>query len=210
MCGTELYEQGSPNARCATKVKRDVIAEAIKEYAKPEIYEFARQASIQEFECYMQFPDGTVLKNPRVEETVQFAKKMGYKRIGVAYCVGLRNEAITFTTILENRGFSVSSACCKLGGTQKEVIGIKEEEKIAGAGNWETMCNPIAQAYVLNDEKTDLNVLVGLCVGHDSLFLKYSEAPSTVLLTKDRVLGHNAAAGLYLSTSYYGKVMRKE
>jgi uncharacterized metal-binding protein len=65
------------------------------------------------------------------------------------------------------------------------------------------MCNPIFQAYVVNDAGTDFNVLLGLCVGHDSLFFKYTEAPTTVLAVKDRVTGHNPLAAVYLSESYY-------
>ena len=56
------------------------------------------------------------------------------------------------------------------------------------------MCSPISQAMVLNDEGVDFNILMGLCVGHDSLFFRYSEALTTVLVVKDRVLGHNPAA----------------
>jgi uncharacterized metal-binding protein len=65
------------------------------------------------------------------------------------------------------------------------------------------MCNPILQAQVLNSEQTELNILLGLCVGHDSLFLKYAEAPCTVLAVKDRVTGHNPLAALYTLDSYY-------
>jgi len=72
------------------------------------------------------------------------------------------------------------------------------------------MCNPIAQAKILNNEGTEFNIMVGLCVGHDSLFFKYADAPTTVLIAKDRVFGHNPAAALYLSDSYYRKLMRKE
>jgi uncharacterized metal-binding protein len=71
------------------------------------------------------------------------------------------------------------------------------------------MCSPIAQAMILDEEKTDFNILVGLCVGHDSLFLKYAKAFSTVLVVKDRVLGHNPAAALYTAESYYSKLNRK-
>jgi uncharacterized metal-binding protein len=67
------------------------------------------------------------------------------------------------------------------------------------------MCNPILQARLLNRAKTDLNVVIGLCVGHDSLFYRYSEAYVTTLVTKDRVTGHNPAAALYTSHSYYKK-----
>jgi len=182
----------------------------VAEYDKPEVREFARQASVQEFEGYMNLPEGSTPRNPRIEEVVQFAKKMGYKKLGVAFCLGLRGEAATLTTILENRGFEVVSVCCKAGGIPKETIGIREEQKISGPGTWETMCSPITQAAILNDEGVEFNVLVGLCVGHDSLFFKYADAPTTVLIAKDRVFGHNPAAGLYLSNFYYRKLRRKE
>ena len=68
------------------------------------------------------------------------------------------------------------------------------------------MCNPIGQAKLLNSAQTQLNILLGLCVGHDSLFIKYSEAPVTVLAVKDRVTGHNPLAPLYLHQSYYKKL----
>ena len=67
------------------------------------------------------------------------------------------------------------------------------------------MCNPILQARLLNEAHTDLNVVIGLCVGHDSLFYKYSEAYATTLVTKDRVTGNNPAAALYTAESYYKK-----
>ena len=70
--------------------------------------------------------------------------------------------------------------------------------------------HPITQAKILNDERTQLNIAVGLCVGHDALFFKYADAPTTVLIAKDRVFGHNPAAALYLSESYYQKLMREE
>jgi len=75
---------------------------------------------------------------------------------------------------------------------------------------WETMCSPITQAAILNDAGVDFNILVGLCVGHDSLFFKYAEAPVTVLVAKDRVFGHNPVAALYQSRAYYRRLMRKE
>jgi len=69
------------------------------------------------------------------------------------------------------------------------------------------MCNPITQAEFLNKEKTDLNIVIGLCVGHDSLFMKYSEAPVTVLAVKDRVLAHNPLGAVYLADSHYKKIL---
>ena len=208
VCHTEHFLEGPPN--CPTKTKAATISQAMTEYDKPEVREFARQSSIQEFECYMNLPEGRTPRNPRVEEVAQFAKKMGYRKLGIAFCIGLRNEAKILTTILENRGFDVVSVSCKAGGLPKETIGIKEEEKIAGPGTFESMCSPITQAEILNEAGVEFNIAVGLCVGHDSLFFKYAHAPVTVLIAKDRVFGHNPAAALYLSESYYRKLLRKE
>lgn len=146
---------------------------------------------------------------PRVLETVQFARKMGYKKIGLAFCGGLRNEARIVNQIMEINGFEVVSVCCKVGGIPKEKIGIRDDQKIAGPGAYEVMCNPITQAAILNREKTEFNVMVGLCVGHDALFLKHIKALTTVLIAKDRVLGHNPAAALYVSDTYYRKLLIK-
>ena len=208
VCTTENFDSGPAN--CPVKTKHAVIEAALAEYAKPQIKAFARQASIQEFECYMQLPEGMTPRNPRVEEIAQFANKMSYKKLGIAFCGGLAKEAAILNTILENRGFEVVSVRCSVGGVPKETIGIAQDQKIGGPGVWETMCNPITQAKILNDEKTEFNIAVGLCVGHDALFFRYAEAPCTVLIAKDRVFGHNPAAGLYLSDSYYQKLMRKQ
>ena len=208
VCYSEAFLKGPPN--CPTKTKKGIIQKALTEYDDPQTREFARQASIQEFECYMHLPEGLTPRNPRVEEVAQFAKKMGYKKLGIAFCIGLQDEAKMLTRILENRGFEVVSACCKAGAIPKERIGITEEQKIGGPGTFETMCSPITQAEILNDEGTEFNILVGLCVGHDSLFFKYSKAPVTVLVAKDRVFGHNPVMGLYLTGSYYRKLLRKD
>ena len=68
------------------------------------------------------------------------------------------------------------------------------------------MCNNIAQAKILNRVKTDLNVLMGLCLGHDALFLKHSKAPVTVLAVKDRVLAHNPLGAIYADHYYERKL----
>lgn len=90
------------------------------------------------------------------------------------------------------------------------MIGIREEEKIVGPSRWESMCNPINQAEILNAAAAESNIMVGLCVGHDSLFLKHVRASVTVLVVKDRIFDHNPLAGLYLANSYYRKLLRKE
>jgi uncharacterized metal-binding protein len=77
-------------------------------------------------------------------------------------------------------------------------------------GAMEACCNPVLQAGLLNDLKTQLNVIVGLCVGHDSLFMRHSEAPVTTLIVKDRVLGHNPAVALYTAKTYCSRLFDEE
>lgn len=194
---------------CPMKLMPEVIEKAGSEYDRPDVGEFARKASLQEFECYEQTPDGRRTKNPRILELIQFARKCGYKKLGLAFCGGLAKEGRMLTEILESQGFEVISVKCKVGATPKERIGMKPEEKIAGPDKWESMCNPIAQAEVLNAEKVDLTIMLGLCIGHDTLFIKYCRVPMTVIAVKDRVTGHNPLAALYLSDSYYARLKTK-
>jgi uncharacterized metal-binding protein len=145
-------------------------------------------------------------KLTRVEETVAFARRIGAKKIGIATCVGLMKETKVFVKVLEKAGFKPHTAACKIGSTDKTAIGVPEKLKIK-PGSFEGMCNPALQARSLNRQKTDFNVIVGLCVGHDSLFIRHSEAPVTTLIVKDRVLGHNPAVALYTSESYCARIM---
>ena len=141
----------------------------------------------------------------RVEEIMSFAHRLGVSRLGIASCIGLIREARILQEILEANRFEVLGVCCKVGSIPKEEIGLADEEKIH-PGQFEALCNPIGQAELLNEAGTGLNIVVGLCVGHDSLFFKHSQAPVTVLVAKDRVTGHNPAAALYTSHSYYRRL----
>ncbi len=137
----------------------------------------------------------------RVQEIMEFARKIGAHKIGIANCIGLINEARIFARILRANGFEPYAVICKVAGKAKTSLGIPAKCEEIGAA----MCNPILQARLLNQAGTDLNVVIGLCVGHDSLFYKYSEAYVTTLVTKDRVTGNNPAAALYTAQSYYKK-----
>lgn len=145
-------------------------------------------------------------KLTRAEEIIAFARRIGARKIGLATCVGLAGEARVFAQILEANGFEPYSVLCKTGAADKSEIGVAEELKIR-PGSHESLCNPVLQARFMNEKPTDLNVVIGLCVGHDSLFAKHSDAPVTTLIVKDRVLGHNPAAALYTSGSYYKRLM---
>jgi uncharacterized metal-binding protein len=143
----------------------------------------------------------------RIEELIEFSQRMGYKKLGLAFCGGLTLEASILSEILEKHGFEVISVSCKVGGIPKERIGVKDAEKIQ-IGKFEPMCNPIAQAKILNRAGTDFNIMLGLCIGHDSLFLKFVDGLTTVFAVKDRVTGHNPIAALYTSRSYYQRLMK--
>jgi uncharacterized metal-binding protein len=186
-------KDGGPDF-CPMKLMPDTLESVKEEYRKPDIGEFARLASIQESECYERVEGGMRTKNPRILELIQFAKKNNYHKLGLAFC-----------------GFEVASVCCKVGAEPKESIGIKPEEKIIDPDYFESMCNPIAQAEILNRQNVEFTVLLGLCIGHDTLFIKYCKSPMTVIAVKDRVTGHNPLAALYLTSSmYYSRLMTKE
>jgi len=129
----------------------------------------------------------------RVEELIRFAEQMGYERLGVAFCVGLTEEARCLVELLENH-FEVSSACCKVCGLTRSDAGILPPGESGPGG---TTCNPVGQALALARDDTQLNIIVGLCMGHDVLFAKHSRAPVTTLVVKDRVLAHNPVGALY-------------
>ncbi len=143
-------------------------------------------------------------KYTRVEEIVEFARRIGAKKIGIATCIGLLEESRIFAKILKLNGFEVYGVSCKVGSVNKTTIGVDEKYTCVTGP---VMCNPIMQAKLLNKEKTDLNVVVGLCVGHDSLFYKYAKGLTTTLITKDRVLAHNPVGALYQSRAYYKKLL---
>lgn len=143
------------------------------------------------------------LQYTRVEELIEFSKRMGFSKIGIATCVGLIEESRILARILRKNGFEVYGAVCKIGSFLKEDVGVAEEDMTRTGA---VMCNPIMQAEVLNQAGTDFNVVMGLCVGHDSLFYKYSEALVTTLVAKDRVLAHNPVGALYQAKAYYSKL----
>ena len=193
---------------CPTLIGKADRQKAQEEYRKKEVAEFARQATIQEGECYAGRDKKPYVMHPvkpRMQEICEFAHKMGYSRLGLAFCGCLAREAAVVDQILKNHGFETVSVVCKAGAVPKEEIGVRDDEKIH-IGEHESMCNPVLQAMLLNKASTHLNIVLVLCVGHDSLFFKYAEAPSTVLAAKDRVTGHNPLACIYTSGSYYSWV----
>jgi uncharacterized metal-binding protein len=167
----------------------------------------AKVAAQVEGLCYQPIPgsDAINARWTRVEDTIAFAKLMGYAKIGIATCIGLLDETNRLSLILAAQGFTPVSVCCKTGSIDKQELGLRDSEKIR-PGTFEPACNPVAQAKLLNGAKTDMNIIVGLCVGHDMLFSKYSDAPVTTLVVKDRVTGHNPVSVLYGQNFYYKRL----
>lgn len=172
------------------EMKKTIDTAFMEKYDNPEERRMFEASSEVEAEGYMQLT--------RIEEIILFAGKMNYKRLGIAFCEGLEEEAKVLYDILKQR-FKVSSACCKICGVSKEEMNLKKIEE----GRFEAMCNPIGQAEILKECGTEMNIVCGLCVGHDMLFNRHSAVPVTTFIVKDRILTHNPAASLY--SKYYRK-----
>lgn len=195
-CSSGLSEKAPEN--CPMVLDEDLFDRSFTEFQKKNLNNLACNAALVEAEGYCEWT--------RIEEIIAFARRLEYKRIGLAYCIGLRLEAERVSTILTDSGFDLVSAICKAGSIPKEKLGLTDKDKIK-PGHYEAMCNPVAQAMLLNKAKTELKVVLGLCVGHDSLFLQYAEPPVTILAVKDRVLAHNPLGAIY-AEHYFKKRFR--
>ncbi|MDP6884822.1 MAG: DUF1847 domain-containing protein, partial [Rhodospirillales bacterium] len=119
---------------CPSKVDPETLAAARALYDDPEVARIARNSAIVEAEGYCKWC--------RVEEICAFAKRIGYKKIGIASCISFVDQAQVLSGILESHGFEVSSVACKTGGVAKEEIGLADDQKIRPGGH-ESMCNPV-------------------------------------------------------------------
>jgi len=182
---------------CPSKIMPEECEAALARYDDPELQRIAQVSARVEAEGYCRWT--------RVEETVQFAKKMGFTRIGIAMCISFIDLARILSQVLESHGFEVVSVCCKHGGIAKEELGLEDKEKVRPGGH-ESICNPVSQAHLLNERDCELNIVMGLCVGHDSLFYRHSKGLVTTLVAKDRVLAHNPVGALQLADSYFSRI----
>lgn len=195
-CGTQnckWKDRTYPDFCLTTHLDKEDLDWAMERYEEEHYHEIMVASAEVEYEGYCQWT--------RVQEIMEFARKINARKIGIANCIGLIREARIFARILRANDFEPYAVICKVAGKAKSSVGIPRECESIGAA----MCNPILQARLLNEAHTDLNVVIGLCVGHDSLFYKYSDAYVTTLVTKDRVTGNNPAAALYTAESYYKK-----
>lgn len=122
--------------------------------------------------------------NPRIDrlqEVIAYAKEAKLKTIGIANCTAVRKEADYVESQFNENGFSVAKVDCKLGK-------VPFNELVEGYKG--VSCNPAGQADYLKQKGTELNIMMGLCVGHDMIFNSKSDAPVTPLVVKDRKLKH--------------------
>jgi tRNA-Thr(GGU) m(6)t(6)A37 methyltransferase TsaA len=131
----------------------------------------------------------------RISEAMSVAHALGAGHIGISFCVGFREEAKILARILQANGFEVSSVCCKTGSVPKEEAGIRDDQKVR-PGTAEMICNPVAQAELLNRDEIQFALILGQCVGHDAATLMHLDVPAACIVTKDRVLAHNTTAAL--------------
>jgi uncharacterized metal-binding protein len=131
--------------------------------------------------------DAYVRGSNRLEEIRNYAKQAGLKRIGIAHCVSMPKEAAAVGQFLAE-DFEVFTVDCKCGRIQKK-------EMLGGEGT-SIMCNPSGQADYLKQNNTELNISMGLCVGHDMVFNQKSTVSVTTLVVKDRVNNHNPIEGI--------------
>lgn len=200
-CGrglSEKYPEFCPTAALDQELMRQSLAVYDDD---AEILSIAQASAAIEVEFYCRMT--------RVEETLELIRRRDYQLVGVATCVGMLNEARIFCSLLQEHGIRHIAVGCKVGAVDKSRIGIPDNLKLKGGCVHESMCNPVLQALYLNSQKTDFNVMIGLCVGHDSMFLRKVEAPTSVLIAKDRVLAHNPAGALYTLKSYYSRLRKK-
>lgn len=215
-CGVTNCWSGDPATapakpgNCPSESYGEVVTSSFDRYrAGDEDARIALVAAKVEGLCYAKDASGAVnARWTRVEDTIAFAVMMGYKKIGIATCIGLLDETERLSAILRAQGLDPQSVCCKAGSIDKLELGLSEEDKVR-PNTFEPACNPIAQAEVCNRLKTDMNIIVGLCVGHDMLFNKHSQAPVTTLVVKDRVTGHNPIAVLYGQNFYYKRLQKQ-
>lgn len=208
--GDPLQAPAKPG-NCPSETYADVVRESLNELrGDSHDARIAFVAARVEGLCYQPVPgsDAVNARWTRVEDTIAFAKLMGYTKIGIATCIGLLDETERLCKILTAQGFEPLSVCCKAGSIDKLELGLEESDKVR-PGTFEPACNPIAQAEICNRLGTDMNIIVGLCVGHDMLFNKHSKAPVTTLVVKDRVTGHNPVAVLYGQNFYFKRLQKQ-
>ena len=173
-CAKKFGEEDRYPSSCPTE--REETGKILELYRGPETLLLAQASAVSSMDH----------SESRAEQLVRFAKNCGFKKIGIAFCISLSEYGRKAAEFLKSEGFEVESVVCKVGHHDRKCIDIIDERGIP-------MCNPVAQAEYLNAAGTELNVAIGLCIGHDAMFFKYSKAPAVVLIAKDHRYNNDPA-----------------
>jgi len=114
-------------------------------------------------------------KLDRVDEIIAYCHEAGIKRIGIVNGISIEKQVKHLQNVLTSRGFKVDKAHCMLGK-------VKFDELVPGYKG--TTCNPAGQADYLAEKDTQLNIMMGLWLGHDMVFNSKSNVPVTPLVLK--------------------------
>lgn len=169
---------------CPTLTRPDLTKD-VASYLQPERAELMRVADLAPF-------DEQQHRRNRVEELLFFVRARQLSRVGVAFCVSLTKEAQELGRRLERHGVQAELACCRVGAVDYDAIGLKK----AHPGRFASICNPVAQAKLLNEAGVELIVQLGLCLGHDLILQEEAKVPVTTLVVKDRALDHHPIEAL--------------
>ncbi len=121
-------------------------------------------------------------KIDRINEIIAYCKEAGVRKVGIANCTSFIKEANRLEGILTGHGIAVEKVHCKLGKVPFSSL-VPDYKGLS--------CNPAGQAKYLAEKGTELNIMMGLCLGHDMIFNSKSEAPVTPLIVKDRKEKHH-------------------
>ena len=96
-----LQDKTYPDFCLTVNMDEDVLKEAMDLYKEDENGRSMIAAAEVEYDFYGRLT--------RVEEIIEYAKKMGMKKLGIATCVGLLSESRILADILRKRGFGSKS-----------------------------------------------------------------------------------------------------
>lgn len=145
--------------------------------------EFSKLYNEKDIQVIKDAEDALDPKIDRVQEIIKYAKHSKIKNIGIANCITFNKEADKLEKKLLSEGFQVAKVNCKYGR-------VPFNDLVPGYKG--TSCNPAGQARFLEEKNTELNIMMGLCLGHDIIFNSKSKAPVTPLIVKDRKLKHHS------------------
>lgn len=184
-----LYDHANPPKNCPMNDK-ELQKEALDAYFAEDDGKMLRESINTAIE-------GKKARETRILEAIRFAKKMGWHKIGIAHCIGFCREASMAAKLIRAAGLEVETVVCTNGGINLcEFMDLPEDQLDDVEHNYSVSCNPIGQAKFLEKAGTDYNLVFGLCVGHDALFLKNSHCLASVIMVKDRSVRRDSRIGL--------------